>query len=356
MKVCVFGLRGFPLVEGGVEKHCEYLYPRIDGDIDFVVYRRKTYVRGNGNYKHITFVDLPSTRIRGWETLIYSFLATIHTLKERPDVVHIHNIGPALFSGLISRKGIPIVLTYHSPNYEHKKWGRFARRLLLKSEQIALKNASKIIFVNKFQKEKYPKEIQDKAVYIPNGVNDPIISKRTDFLEEIGVEPRKYVLSVGRITPEKGFDTLIKAFTKCKHDGYKLVIAGGAEFEKAYMERLRNLGNPDVIFTGYIWGDKLAQVYSNAALYVLASRNEGFPMVLLEAMSYGLRVLASDIPGTHLVNLEDDDYFPVDDEYSLAEKLSNQFCAPQYRVYNMSEFSWDTVATKVTKVYREILS
>lgn len=351
MKVCVIGLRGFPLVEGGVEKHCEALYPLMRDDIEITVFRRKSYIITDASYAHIKFIDLPSTRIKGIETVIYSFLATRRAVKMKPDIVHIHNIGPALFSGMITKKGIPIVLTYHSPNYEHSKWSRFARKLLLHSEQIALKNAGQIIFVNRFQMERYPEEIKKKSVYIPNGICEPVFAQNKEYLSEIGVKPGKYILAVGRITPEKGFDTLIKGFQMSKHDSYKLVIAGGVEFESRYMEKLKRLGGEDIIFTGYVYGDKLAQLYTNAALYVLASNNEGFPLVLLEAMSYGLDVLASDIPASRLIKLDEDDYFLCGDAKTLSKKIGERVKGFKKRSYELHDYNWNVIAEKTMDIF-----
>lgn len=353
MKICVLGLRGFPLIEGGVEKHCELLYPHMDEDI--TVMRRRPYVTEEcaaaSQYDCIRFIDLPSTTIKGFEAVLHSFLATRKAIMLSPDVVHIHNIGPALFSGMLVKRGIPVVLTYHSPNYEHSKWGGFAKRLLLHSEKVALKNSNRIIFVNRFQMEKYPDVIKAKSVYIPNGISEPTFSPNTYYLDEIGVEKGKYILAVGRITPEKGFDTLIKGFEASKHDGFKLVIAGSVSSESRYMGELKKLASDNVIFTGYVYGDKLAQLYTNSALYVLASNNEGFPLVLLEAMSYKLDVIVSDIPASHLVKLEENDYFPRGDEEALSKKISQKLQAPMKREYDLSEYNWQVVADKTTEIY-----
>lgn len=356
MNICVLGLRGFPLIEGGVEKHCERLYPRMNENI--TVIRRRPYVSDEclkeSNYEHIRFLDLPSTKIKGFEAVFHSYLATREAVRLNPDVVHIHNIGPAMFSGILARKNIPVVLTYHSPNYEHSKWGMFAKKLLLHSEKIALKNSSKIIFVNRFQMEKYSENIRKKSVYIPNGINEPVFSTSTDYLKTIGVEPGKYVLAVGRITPEKGFDTLIKGFRSSHHDGYKLVIAGGVEFESGYMDELKKLAGDEVIFTGYVYGDSLNQLYTNAALYVLSSNNEGFPLVLLEAMSYGLDVLVSDIPASHLVKLDNEDYFTKGNDVALKEKISERLANPKKRKYDLKEYDWDVVASETENIYNEV--
>lgn len=353
MKVCVIGTRGFPRIEGGVEKHCESLYKVLGKNNSIVVYRRRAYVKSSEQFDGIKFVDLPSTRIKGVEAVIHSFLATLKTIKMRPDVVHIHNIGPALFSFMFKWFKIPVVLTYHSANYEHKKWGRFAKAVLKLSEKIALKNADKIIFVNKYQMRKYNKLIQCKSVYIPNGINHMVYTSDTSFLSKINVEKGKYILSVGRITPEKGFDTLIKGFYEMpEHKDYKLVIAGGVEFESGYMESLKALCKDDrVIFTGAVYGENLAQLYTNASLFVLASNNEGFPLVLLEAMSYGLDVLVSDIPATRLVKLRKEDYFSKGDFKRLSQGIMDRVKNPKKRNYELSEFNWNNIAQSVEDVY-----
>ena len=344
MKVSVIGLRGFPSVEGGVEKHCESLYPKLNKLIKLKIYRRKPYVVSNENYKNITFVDLPSTRIKGFEPFFHSLIATICALIDKPDVVHYHNIGPAFFSPLLKIRKIPVILTYHSANYEHKKWNKFAKKFLIMSEKVALKSANKIVFVNKFQMEKYGDDVKCKSIYVPNGLNNLLYTENTNFLDKIGVERNKYILSVGRITPEKGFDTLIKAYKLANKNGYKLVIAGGVEFENTYMKELKKLSeNENVIFTGYTTGDNLNQLYSHASLYVLASVNEGFPLVLLEAMEYQLDVLVSNIPATHLVNLEDNDYFDCGDYETLALKISNRLKGIKKRSYDLSDFNWDKI-------------
>ena len=356
MKVCVIGTRGFPEMEGGVEKHCESLYPLLRQDIEAIVFRRKAYVKsGNNAYSNITFIDIPSTKIKGLETVIHSFFATVRALFIKSDVVHYHNIGPALFAPLLKLRKIPVVLTYHSPNYEHEKWGVFSRNLLKFSESIALRFSDRIIFVNKYQMQKYSPDIRKKSVYLPNGINKPIMSEKQDYLNELGIEPKKYILSVGRITPEKGFDTLIKAYKGIKHKDYKLVIAGGVEFESGYKEKLLKLiGSESVIFTGYVYGEKLAQLYTNAALYVLPSNNEGFPLVLLEAMSYRLDILASDIPATHLVKLENEDFFVRGDYKSLSKKIDKKLIEPMKREYDLSEYDWNRIADYMSDIYDEV--
>lgn len=341
-------------MEGGVEKHCQMLYPLLEKDLEIILFRRKPYVKAEDRVGNIRFVDLPSTKIKGAEALIHSFLSAVYAIRLRPDAVHIHNIGPGLFAPLIRMFSIPVVLTYHSPNYEHKKWGWFAKKLLRFCEFAALKAANKVVFVNRFQMDRFSREIREKSVYIPNGICEPAEEVGHDCLEKYGLEPEKYLLSVGRITPEKGFHTLIKAFSQLDC-GYKLVIAGGVEFESGYMEELRRLAeNVPVVFTGYVYGRALAQLYSNAALYVLASENEGFPLVLLEAMSYRRNLLVSDIPATHLIELEESDYFPVGDEAALREGILRKQKEPSRRDYDLTGFSWEKNAEQIAAIFHEI--
>lgn len=359
MKICVLGTRGFPKIQGGVEKHCESLYPLFDENIDFIVFRRKPYINSPLTYPYIRFIDLPSTKIKGVEAILHSFLATIVSIFHRPDIVHIHNIGPALFSPLLRLFGIKIVLTYHSPNYEHAKWGLLAKCLLRLSEKIAVDTSDAILFVNRYQMEKMRKSyvsIRTKSYYVPNGIPDVIPTKNTDYIESLGLSPEKYVIGVGRITPEKGFDLLIRSFESIQNEDFKLVIVGGVETESNYFRKLKESTKTDrVIFTGYIYGENLSQIYSHAALYVLSSYNEGFPLVLLEAMKYNLDVLVSDIPATHLVKLDSGDYFKVGDATDLATMLQAKIKNIRERYYDLSKFDWREIAKQVTEIYINML-
>ena len=351
MKICVFGTRGFPGVQGGVEQHGERLYPRFPADCEFVVYRRRPFVRETAAaYPRIRFVDLPSTRVQGFEAAFHSFLAAVHCLAERPDLVHVHNIGPAFFAPLLRLFRIPVVLTYHSPNYEHAKWGPLARRLLRLSESLALRAANAVVFVNKFQMEKYPPAVRRKSTDLPNGVDPALRDGGTDALGRLGLEPGRYLLAVGRLAPEKGFDVLLDAFRRAAPAGYKLAIAGGIDHESAFSRALRQTADAGVVFAGHLVGAPLRQLYSHARLFVLPSRNEGFPLVLLEAMAAGADVLVRDLPATRLVDLPAEDYFSADAD--LAPALLRKLAAPPPpRAYDLAPFDWNRIAAQTRDVF-----
>jgi len=184
------------------------------------------------------------------------------------------------------------------------------------------------------------------------------ISKmESGYLQSLGVEPGKYIIAVGRITPEKGFGFLIDAYKQSGLSDYKLVIAGGVEAESSYGKELQqHAKGSNVVFAGFVQGEKLEQLYKNARLYVLSSVNEGFPLVLLEAMSYGLDVLVSDIPATHLVELNKDDYFEKVNVGDLTQKLQRKLCKPIIkRKYNLDDFDWEKIANKVNGIYHSLL-
>ena len=358
MKISVFGTRGFPFIQGGVESHCEHLYQRLARNHTITVYRRKPYVCSDKPYENIRFIDLPSTKIKGFETFLYSLLAVLSILFHQTDIVHIHNIGPAFFTPLLRLAGKRVVMTYHSANYDHQKWNAFFRFILKRSESLALRYAHAVIFVNKFQMDKFKRRAYaGKFYYISNGIEQPISSSDNNLLKQWELTKSNYIIAVGRITPEKGFDTLINAFLK-NDTAYKLVIAGSVESETGYHKKLINSADSErVIFTGFVCGEPLQQLYRCAGLFVLPSISEGFPIALLEAMSYHLPVIVSDLPATRLIDLPEDCYFPPGDEIALTglleEKLKNK---PSAVVYDLTKYNWETIADETARIYDKLMN
>jgi len=359
MKIAVIGTRGFPDVQGGVEKHCEGLYSSMPEDFSITVFRRKAFINKNASkrYKQIRFIDLFSTKIKGFESFFHSFLATVYCIFYRQDIVHVHNIGPGIFIPLLKLFRHKVVLTYHSTNYEHKKWNWFGKLILKIGEKFALGGADIIIFVNKAQLKKVSKKIQKKSCYIPNGVRLEGRSYQTVFLEKYNLVPKKYILAVGRFVPEKNFDQLIRAFTAVQDKkGYRLVIAGDADFADSYSVELKKMAQKNnVVLTGFIKGDELQTVLNNASVFVLPSSHEGLPISLLEAMSYGLPAIVSDIPANKEVNLPTDSYFRVNEESELTEKLQQHILQGYQPVtYDMTPYDWDKIAEQTIEVYQSV--
>lgn len=337
--------------------HCEHIYPLMEG-VCVRVFRRKPYLNEtslSAHYPGITFIDLPSTRVKGFEAVFHTFLSACRCIITRPDVVHVHNIGPGMFAPLLRLFGLRVVLTYHSANYEHAKWGAVSRMFLRACERISLRFANRVIFVNKFRMARFPQRVRRKSVYIPNGITPGVKTADTSFLERNGVEPGKYILAVGRLTPEKGFDHLIRAVNRLDEE-VKLVIAGASDHDPSYIESLRALDTKGrVVFTGFTAGDDLRQLYSHARLFVLSSLAEGFPLVLLEAMSYGCDLIASDIDATHLIELPAENYFKPGDADDLARCLTQHLASPQPidMHFDLAAYDWKRVANETQRVLTE---
>ena len=349
--IAVIGTRGFPGIQGGVESHSYHLYTHME-DVHVRVYRRRAYLTAQSaqTYPNIKYVDLPSTRVKGFEAVWHTLLSVLHIIFHRPNVVHIHNIGPGMFAPLIRLVGLPVVLTYHSPNYEHAKWNAFARWLLRQCERLSLRFSNRVIFVNKYQMEKCG--ALDKSVFIPNGIDAVTRSESTSFLDGQGIQLGNYLLAVGRLTPEKGFEYLVQAANRVPQVA-QVVIAGASDHDSAYREQLERLDvNHKVVFTGFTTGEDLRQLYSHARAFVLPSVNEGFPMVLLEAMAYGLPILCSDIPGTRQVDLPAQAYFPVRDVSSLCDAIANLLNTPAgLQHYDLQQYNWQAIANQVLEQY-----
>lgn len=183
-------------------------------------------------------------------------------------------------------------------------------------------------------------------------------------MAQIGVEPGRYILAVARFVPEKGLHDLIEAFNALECN-YKLVIAGEADHETDYSKKLRRMASEDdrIILTGYITGEPLNQVYSHVRFFVLPSYHEGLPIVLLEALSYGLPVLVSDIPANKEVKLPAERYFRCGDIDDLKEKMEtllhkevSEEERKEMRTQIEKKYNWDKIAEQTIEVYRKVLA
>jgi glycosyltransferase involved in cell wall biosynthesis len=256
--------------------------------------------------------------------------------------------------------GLKVIMTHHGPDYDRQKWGRLAKMALKAGEYMGAKYANRIIVIseviNNILKEKYNRT---DAELIFNGVNIPEKSRNTDFIESLGLEKNKYILTVGRFVEEKGFDILINVFSQLPvSKDIKLVIAGGALHETEYTRKLEALAKEkNVILAGFITGERLNQIYTNARLFVLPSFHEGLPICLLEAMSYRLDVLVSDIPANLAVDLPEDDYFRTGDRTHLAEKLEQKLSVEKKEVtYSLDLYDWDKIASQTLALYKKEFS
>jgi len=366
MKIGVIGTRGFPEIQGGIETHCMELYTRIAslGDNEITIYRRKPYVNSknkNAEFKNIRFVDFYVPKNKYFETFLHSLFSTVHALFQGYDIVHYHNTGPGFFIPILKLSKAKIVFSYHNISYTQKKWNKFAKRFLHSSEIISIANSDFIIFVSEIVKLEIEKHyIVNKYKVLFNGVSLPRKSEKSDFLDSLGLKKQKYLIGVGRFLEEKGFDYLIRAFKKADLQDYKLVLVGDSDYPTSYSKRLKSFARENgVVLTGYIKGDKLNQIFTFAKIFILSSFEEGLPISLLEAMSFNIDVLASDIPANLQVGLNKDDYFRVGDADDLAKNIVYKISFNKERDYReilIRKFNWDNIALETVNIYKNLFA
>ncbi len=364
MKIVVTGTRGIPNVMGGVETHCEELFPRIaEKGEDVTVIRRSNYVSdGMTEWKGVRLVTLPSPKKKSFEAIIHTFRAINKAKKLGADILHIHAIGPALLVPYAKMRGMNVVFTHHGPDYDRDKWGFAAKTILKLGEIMGCMFADEVIVISDVIKNliarKYGRTEHVHLIY--NGVPRPDICDYPEYFEELGIEKGKYILGMCRFVPEKNLHHLVEAFASLirKEDlGMKLVLAGDTDFEDGYSRGLKEMARKnDVVLTGFIKGRKLHSLLTNCRCYCLPSSHEGLPIALLEAMSYKVPVVVSDIPANMEVGLPKENYFPCGDVKALAEKLHEVMSKPLVSVdYDMGKYDWDKIAREVDDVYRSFL-
>ncbi len=361
MKIFVTGTRGIPDIPGGVEKHCQELFPRIAArGHEVFLCTRAFYVTGKSEKWHgIKLVKCFAPRLKSFEAIVHTFISLLKARLYSPDIVHIHAIGPSLLTPLARLIGLKVVVTNHGPDYERQKWGNVARLVLRLGEKLGGLYANEVIVISSVIGNIVQERCHRESNLIYNGVSLPSKSKESDYLQQKSIDPNNYVLAVARFVPEKGLHDLIEAFRGIETD-CKLVIAGDADHETDYSRNLRQMAAEDkrVILTGYITGEPLNQVYSHARLFVLPSYHEGLPIALLEALSYGLVALVSDIPANKEVGLIPDRYFRcgyVEDLKDKMQALLDKGMSDSEReaISNMLEekYNWDRIAEQTIKVY-----
>ena len=366
LKIFITGTRGIPDIPGGVEKHCQELFPRIAAKgHDVLLCTRNSYVTLKmDEWYDVKLIGCYAPRIKSLEAIVHTFIALLKARWYCPDVVHIHAIGPSLLTPLARLMGLKVVVTNHGPDYNRQKWGKVAKFMLRLGEKMGGLYANEVIVISSVIADIIRKRCHRESNLIYNGVTLPEKTEKTDFLSDIGVTRRNYLLAVARFVPEKGLHDLIRAFKAIDSD-YKLVIAGEADHETEYSKKLRRMASEDdrIILTGYITGEPLNQVYTYARLFVLPSYHEGLPIVLLEALCYGLPVLVSDIPANKEVELPAERYFRCGDVDDLKKKMEvllekglSEEEQQEMRDQIENKYNWNKIAAQTIEVYRKALA
>ncbi len=368
LRVTMLGMRGFPDVQGGVERHAEKLacaLAELGCHVEAIA--RSCYLAkdGNATWRNVRIIRIWAPRVKGFEAFVHTFLGVVRAAFSRPDILHIHAIGPALFTPLARALGLRVVVTYHSLNYEHRKWGRFARSVLRLGEWAGMAFANGRIAVSESLAKQMGRSYRVPINAIPNGIDAPQRVRSIAFLAACGLAANRYVLTVARIDETKRQLDLIAAYARLREPTWKLALVGGADHSSSYARAVAEAARktPGVVMLGHQTGEHLAELYTHAHLFVLPSSHEGQPIAVLEAASFGLPVLLSDIAAHRELGLSRARYFKVSDIASLTEHLASLFAAPVIERIDVAErarlaarHDWHNIAQRTLAVYFDALS
>ena len=370
LRIAVFGQKRLSR-EGGVEIVVKELCTRMaQQGCQVTCYNRSGHhVSGaeyddidNTNYEGIRQKCVPTIEKKGLAAVSSSFFAALYSAFGKYDVVHIHAEGPAFFCWIPKLFGKRVVNTIHGLDWDREKWcGSIASKFIRGGEKNAVKYADEIIVLSKGVQDYFKETYGRETHFIPNGVNRPQIREANLITEKFGLKKDSYILFLGRLVPEKGIRYLVEAFKNVKTDK-KLVIAGGSSDTDSFMEELKELAKGDdrILFTGFVQGAMLDELYSNAYIYTLPSDLEGMPLSLLEAMSYGNCCLVSDIPECAEVVEDKALIFKKADVQDLQEKLQDACDHPekvdahkeQAADFICKKYNWDEITKETMKLYR----
>ena len=371
LSIAMFGQKRIPSREGGVEIVVEELCTRMvaQGHNVTCYNRGGHHVSGSEydskrlkEYKGIKLKTVPTIEKKGLAAVSSSFFAALCCAFGKYDVVHIHAEGPAFFCWLPKLFHKRVIVTVHGIDWQREKWkSGFGSKFIHKGEKNAVKYADEIIVLSKGVQDYFEKIYGRKTVFIPNGVSNHIERKPQIIKNKFGLDKDEYILFLGRLVPEKGIKYLIEAFKQVDTEK-KLVIAGGSSDTSEFENEMKELAKEDkrILFTGFVQGQELEELYSNAYVYALPSDLEGMPLSLLEAMSYGNCCLVSDIPECAEVVEDKALIFKKADVKDLQSKLQDA-CDHSEKVdahkkqaadFICSKYNWDEIVQATLKLYR----
>ena len=290
-----------------------------------------------------------------------SYYATKAAIADKPDVIHYHAEGPCAMLPLAAKAGVRTVATIHGLDWQRAKWGKLGSAYIKHGEKAAASKADEIIVLSRSAQTYFRETYGRDTRFVPNGIEPKVPLAAQIIQEKRGLSAGSYILFLGRLVPEKRPELLIEAFKRLDTDK-RLVIAGGASDTSEYEKELRDMAEGDkrILFTGFVTGDILAELYSNAYCYVLPSDVEGMPMSLLEAMAYGRCCVTSDITECADVLGGHGMTFEKGNADALRAVLQNLLEAPEHvqqlgteaKRHVEESYSWDSVVAKTLAIYR----
>lgn len=362
MKIAMIGHKRIPGREGGIEVVVEELAKNMAAlGHDVTAYNRKTKrIRKEiKEYKGVKVITIPTIEKKSTDAIVYSFLATIHAIFCKYDVIHYHALGPSIMLLIPHIVGVKTVVTVHGLNYKTPKWKGLGARVIKLGEKIAAKYADEIIVLSLEQKKYFSQKYNRSTKFIPNGVTLGKRRKCVQIKEKWNLNERGYILFLSRIVPGKGLEYLLEAYKGIDTD-MPLVIAGGSMFVDNFYQKICDIAKQDsrVKMIGFVDGSILEELYSNALLFVFPSEAEGMPMCLLEALSYDIPCLVSDIPENTEVGSEYVEIFKSADVESLKEALlkilDKKVTFKKSSEYIEKKYNWVEITKQTLSCYKEV--
>jgi glycosyltransferase involved in cell wall biosynthesis len=366
-EIYIFGFRGFPDVQGGVETHVENLAPQlVKLGHRVTACSRSPYVdpRREREWKGVRLLRLWTLQNTYVEAVLHSLVCAVVAGFRRPHVVHIQGIGPALVTPLLRILGLRVVVTHHGEDYNREKWGWASRTALRVGEALGMRFAHQRIAISRNIEKLIATKYGKSCEVIPNGVVFSELPSQKDKILDLGLEPGRYVLTVGRLVPEKRQLDLLRAFADAELQGWKLVIVGRIDHKNKYADLLASEAATmeNVVMAGFQTGEPLRQLYAHAGLFVLPSSHEGLPIVLLEALGYGLPVLVSNIPSNLEVVDDPARVFRMGDMQELSAKITaltdfklDDAQRQALRDDCFRRYDWTEIARRTSAAYDELI-
>lgn len=373
MKIAMIGQKGVPAQYGGIETHVTELSTRlVRAGHSVTAYARPWYHDGTERFNGITVKTLPSLKTKHLDAISHTLISTIHAcLFLRPDVIHFHGVGPSLLSWipkLLSPRTV-VVSTFHCIDRMHEKWGWIPRMMLQMGERASVRYPHATIAVSKTLRNYVSMSYGERVNYIPNGISPQRVTTDDLLLHPFGLKSFKYIAMVSRLVRHKGAHTLIAAWKRARQThpevlkDLKLAIVGGSAFTDDYVSELHAMaqGDDSIVFTGYQSGEALDALFAGAKFVAHPSMSEGLPISVLEAMSFGKAVVASDIPENMEVISDHGVPFTAGSIEELADKIvelaqddmTSASIGHAAREFVETQYNWDDIAQETIRVYQK---
>lgn len=375
LNIIHFGQKNCISREGGVEVFVHEVAKRqVKFGNTVTCINRKTHHIGGKQYDKerinesygINIKYVPTIDKKGLAALTSSFFASIIAAFSNCDIVHIHAEGPGFFSFIPKLLKKKVVCHIHGLDWKRNKWSNsFASKFIKQGEKNIVKFADAIIVLSKNMQYYFKNEYNIDTNIIENGVSEPENLEAKLIREKFNLIRDEYILYLSRLVPEKRADLLIDVYNSL-NTNKKLVIAGSSSDSDDYFRLLLDKANKNknIIFTGFVEGNLLKELYSNAFVYILPSELEGMPLTLLEAMSYGNYCIVSDIPelteviGNNGLTFKLNDFNDLKSKIDFALKNEKSIKEEKEKIkkYVLDKYSWDTTTYKTMELYKKVLN